>query len=313
MGNGNEGGKKMRVLGFFFIVSVLLVMSCLGSEARAVDRIRIDSIEPSVVDQGGDFTLRGVDLLCIGRSYSSHTQVQMRWRTGSVVYVRYLSLSVILDNEIKAHVPRNMRPGEYSIYVVNHNERSRQLTCQSNPVILTVREPAPPAVEADPNQVMSNPCHRHTSADVVADLTGSSPPTCRYPMKRIQLIRDGRTVIYPAALIGISGITLQDQNMVIAILRAEQPVSGGPLRYSYSVVKLMTVFLRRRALTIVRVPYDLESGTYKVAALYRLVRDRSLRDLLADPISALSSGRVRPLFVMGSNTIDLEVTGPTHR
>lgn len=304
----------MRVLKFFFIVSMLSVMSCLGSEARAVDRPPIDSIEPSVVDRGGEFILRGVDLHCSGPSHRSWTRVQMRWRTGRVVYVRYLSLSVIFDNEIKAHVPRNMRPGEYTIYVVNYDEGSRQITCQSNPVILTVRQPAPPAVGADPNQVMSNPCLRPTpEKDLAVDLKGSAPPTCLYPMKLIQLIRDGRAAIYPAALISISGITLQDQNMVIAILRAEQPVSGGPLRYSYSVVKLMTVFLRRRALTIVRVPYDLESGTYKVAALYRLVRDRSLRDLLADPISALSSGRVRPLFVMGSNTIDLEVTRTNHR
>ncbi|MGH9874295.1 MAG: hypothetical protein ACRD9S_17725, partial [Pyrinomonadaceae bacterium] len=96
MGNGNEGGKKMRVIGFFFIVSVLSAMFCLGSEARATDRIRIDSIEPAVVDQGGEFSLRGADLLCAGRSYSSHTRVQMRWRTGRVVYVRYLSLSVIV-------------------------------------------------------------------------------------------------------------------------------------------------------------------------------------------------------------------------
>lgn len=95
--------------------------------------------------------------------------------------------------------------------------------------------------------------------------------------------------------------------MVIAILRAER-VSGGPDRYRYSVRRLLTVEVRTRALTMVRVPYELESGTYKVAALYRFVRDRSLRDLLADPTSALGSGRVRPLFVMGSNVIDLEVT-----
>jgi len=320
MGNGNEGGKKMRVLRFFFIVSVLSVMFCLGSEARAVDRIRIDSIEPSVVDQGGEFILRGVDLQCVGRSYWSHTQVQMRWRTGRVVYVRYLSLSVILDNEIRAYVPRNMRPGEYTIYIVNHDERSGQLKCQSNPMILTVRQPAPPAAAADPNQVMSNPCSRYSAAEAAADLAvslpgiaGSSPPppaTCPYPMKLIQLIPDGRTVISPAALISISGITSEDQNMVIAILRAEQPVSR---RYSYSVVKLMTVFGRARALTIVRVPYNLESGTYKVAALYRFDRDRPLSELLADPITALSRGRMRPLFVMGSNAINLEVTGPTNR
>ena len=67
----------------------------------------------------------------------------MRWRTGRVVYVRYLSLSVILDNEIKAHVPRNMRPGEYTNFIVNHNETTQQLTCQSNPVILTVRAAGP--------------------------------------------------------------------------------------------------------------------------------------------------------------------------
>lgn len=312
----------MRVLKFFFIVSVLSVMSCLGSEARAVDRIRIDSIEPSVVDQGGEFTLRGVDLQCAGRSYWSHTQVQIRWRTGGVVYVRYLSLSVILDNEIKAHVPRNMRPGEYTIYIVNHDERSHQLKCQSNPVSLTVRQPAPPAVAADPNQVISNPCSRHTAAEAAADLAvslpgiaGSSPPPplCPYPMKLIQLIPDGRTAVVPTTLISISGITLQDQNMVIAILRVEPRAPGGPLRSPYFVVKLMTVFLRRQASTIVRVPYGLESGTYKVAALHRFVRDRSLRDLLADPISALARGRVRPLFVMGSNPIDLEVTGPPHR
>lgn len=322
MGGGNEGGKKMRALGFFFIVSVLSVMFCLGSEARAIDRIRIDSIEPSVVDQGGEFILRGVDLLCIGRSYSSHTQVQMRWRTGRVVYVRYLSLSVILDSEIKAHVPRNMRPGEYTIYIVNHDERSRQLKCQSNPMILTVRQPAPPAVAADPNQVLNNPCSRHTGAEAPADLAFSlpgtaasspPPPTCPYPMKLIQLIPDGRTAIYPAALISIGGITSQDQNMVIAILRAEQRVSGGPPGYPYSVVRLLTIHTRRRALTIVRIPYDLESGTYKVAALHRFVWNRSLQDLLADPIGALARGRVRPLFVMGSNVIDLGVTGPTHR
>ena len=322
MGNGNEGGKKMRALGFFFIVSVLSVMSCLGSEALAVDRIRIDSIEPSVVDQGGEFILQGVDLMCSGRAYWSHTQVQMRWRTGRVVYVRYLSLSVILDNEIKAHVPRNMRPGEYTIYIVNHDEKSGQLTCQSNPVILTVRQPAPPAVAADPNQVLSNPCSRHTAAEAAADLSvslpgiaGSSPPppTCPYQMKRIQLIPDGRTAIYSSTLISISGITLQDQNMVIALLRAEPRASGGPLRSPYFVVKLLTVHVRGQALTIVRLPYDLESGTYKVAALYRLTRDRPLHDLLADPISALASGRVRPLFVMGSNPIDLEVIGHPHR
>ena len=155
----------MRVLGFFFIISVLSMMSCLGSEARAVDRARIDSIEPSVVDRGGEFILRGVDLHCSGRSYRSWTRVQMRWRTGRVVYVRYLQLSVIVDDEIKAHVPTDIRPGEYTIYVVNYDEGSRQITCQSNPVILTVRPPAPPAVGADPNQVMSNPCLRHTPAD----------------------------------------------------------------------------------------------------------------------------------------------------
>ena len=294
----------MRVLGFFFIASVLSVMFCLGSEAHAIDRIRIDSIEPSVVDQGGEFILRGVDLLCAGRSYHSHTQVQMRWRTGRVVYGRYLSLSVIFDNEIKAHVPRNMPPGEYTIYIVNHDGRSRKLKCQSNPMILTVRQPAPPAVGADPNQVLSNPCLRPTpEADLAVDLTGSPPPTCRYPMKLIQLIRDGRTVLYPAALISISGITLQDQNMVIAFLRAEQRVSGGSLRYTYSVVRLLTVHLRRRALTIVRLPYDLDSGTYKVAALYRFAGHGSLHDLLADPISALASGRVRPLFAIGCNVI----------
>ncbi len=315
--------RKNNLAGFMmFIVSVLLVMFCLVSEARAIDRIRIDSIEPSVVDQGAEFILRGVDLLCIGRSYSSHTQVQMRWRSGRVVYVRYLSLSVILDNEIKAQVPRNMRPGEYTIYIVNHDERSRQLKCQSNPVILTVRQPAPPAVAADPNQVISNPCSRYTAADAAADLAfslpgkaGSSPPppTCPYPMKFIQLINDGRPAIYPAALISIRGITLEDQNMVIAILRADPRVLRGPLRPPYFVAKLLTVHLRRQALTIVRIPYGLESGTYRVAALYRFVRDRSLQDLLADPISALASGRQGPLFVMGSNTIDLEVTGPTHR
>ncbi|MGH9875633.1 MAG: hypothetical protein ACRD9S_24520, partial [Pyrinomonadaceae bacterium] len=229
-------------------------------------------------------------------------------------------------DEIRAHVPRNMTPGEYTIYIVNHDTRSHQLKCQSNAVILTVRQPAPPAVVADPNQVMSNPCSRSAAAEPAADLAvslpgnaGSSPPppppppTCRYSMKRIQLIPDGRTAIYPYALISIGGITLQDQNMVIAILRAEPRVSGGPLRSPYFVVKLMTVHVRRQALTIVRVPYGLGSGTYKVAALYRFVRDRSLRDLLADPMGALASGRVRPLFVMGSNTIDLEVTGPTHR
>lgn len=320
MGNGNEGGKKMRALRFFFIVSVLSVLSCLGSEARAVDRIRIDSIEPSVVDQGGEFILRGVDLLCSGRAYHSHTQVQMRWRTGRVVYVRYLSLSVILDNEIKAHVPRNMRPGEYTIFIVNHNETTQQLTCQSNPVILTVRQPAPPAVAADPNQVLSNPCSRHNAAEAAADLSfslpgkaRSSPPTCPYPMKLIQLIPDGRTAIYPAALISISGITSQDQNMVIALLRAEPRAEGGSLRSPYFVVELLTVHMRRQGPTIVRVPYGTESGTYKVAALYRFVRDRSLNDLLADPLGALASSRVRPLFVMGSNTFDLEVTGPPHR
>ena len=101
--------------------------------------------------------------------------------------------------------------------------------------------------------------------------------------------------------------------MVIAILRAEERAPGGPPRSPYFVVKLMTVHMRRQASTIVRVPYGLESGTYKVAALYRFVRDGSLRDLLGDPISALASGRVRPLFVMGSNTFDLEVIGPPHR
>jgi len=310
----------MRALRFFFIVFVLSVMSCLGSEARAVDRIRIDSIEPSVVDQGGEFILRGADLLCAGRAYHSHTQVQMRWRTGRVVYVRYLSLSVILDNEIKAHVPRNMRPGEYTIFIVNHNETTRQLTCQSNPVILTVRQPAPPAVAADSNQVLSNPCSRHTAAEA-ADLAfslpgtaGSSPPppTCPYPMKLIQLIPDGRTAVSPTSLISISGITSQDQNMVVAILRAA-PRARGPLRPPYFVSKLLTVHLRRQASTIVRIPYGLESGTYRFAALYRFVRDRSLSDLLADPISELGRGRVGPLFVMGSNTFDLEVIGPPHR
>jgi hypothetical protein len=312
----------MRVTRFLFIVSVLSVISCLGSEARAVDRTRIDSIEPSVVDQGGEFILRGVDLLCSGRSYSSHTQVQMRWRTGGVVHVRYLGLSVILDNEIKAHVPANMRPGEYTIYIVTHDERSGQLTCQSNPVILTVRQPPPPAVAADSNQVMSNPCSRYAAAQAAADLRVSlpgaprsspPPPTCPYPMKHIQLIRDGRPIIRPTALISISGVTEEDQNMVIAILRAEQEVSGGPPRSPYVVTNLLTVHLRRSALTIVRVPYGLDSGTYKVAALYRFVRDRSLNDLLADPIGELARGPVRPLFVMGSNIIDLEVTGPTHR
>ena len=101
--------------------------------------------------------------------------------------------------------------------------------------------------------------------------------------------------------------------MVIAILRAEPRVSGGPLRSPYFVVKLLTVEVRMQALTIVRLPYDLESGTYKVAALYRLARERPLRDLLADPIGALGSGRVRPLFVMGSNPINLEVIGHPHR
>jgi hypothetical protein len=321
MSNGNEGGKKMRALKFCFIVSVLSVMSCLGSEARAVDRIRIDSIEPSVVDQGGEFTLRGVDLLCSGRSYASQTQVQVQWRTGNLVHLRHLSLSVILDNEIKAHVPRNMRPGEYAIYIVNYDTRSRQLKCQSNPVNLTVRQPAPPAVAADPYQVLSNPCSRHSDAEAVADqsfhlpgTTGSSPPTptCPYPMKFIQLINDGRPAIYPAALISISGITLEDQNMVIAILRAD-PRARGPLRPPYFVAKLLTVHLRRQGLTIVRLPYDLDSGTYRFAALYRFVRDRSLRDLLADPIGALATGRPGPLYVMGSNTIDLEIAGPTHR
>jgi len=321
MDNGNEGGKKMRTLKFFFIVSVLSMMSCLGSEARAVDRIRIDSIEPSVVDQGGEFILRGVDLLCAGSAYHSHTQVQIRWRTGRVVHVRYLSLSVILDNEIKAHVPRNMRPGEYTIFIVNHNETTRQLTCQSNPVILTVRQPAPPAVAADPYQVLSNPCSRHSAAEALADqsvylpgVTGSSPqpPTCPYPMKLIQLVPDGRTVINPASLITISGITSEDQNMVIALLRAD-PRARGPLRPPYFVEKLLTVHLRRQAVTIVRVPYGLEAGTYRFAALYRVVRDRSLSDLLADPISELARGRTGPLFVMGSNPIDLEINGPPHR
>ena len=101
--------------------------------------------------------------------------------------------------------------------------------------------------------------------------------------------------------------------MVIAILRAEQGVSGGPPRSPYVVTNLLTVHLRRSALTIVRVPYSLDSGTYKVAALYRFVGDRSLSDVLADPIGELAKGRTRPLFVMGSNIIDLEVTGPTHR
>ena len=80
MGNGNEGGKKMRALRFFFIVSVLSVLSCLGSEARAVDRIRIDSIEPSVVDQGGEFILRGVDLL----AQAAPTTPTLRCRCGGV-------------------------------------------------------------------------------------------------------------------------------------------------------------------------------------------------------------------------------------
>ena len=321
MDNANEGGKKMRALKFFFIVSVLSPMSCLGPEARAVDRIRIDSIEPSVLDQGGEFTLRGVDLLCAGRSYHSHTQVQIRRRTGGAVYVGYLSLSVILDNEIKAHVPSDMRPGEYAIYIVNHDETTRRLTCQSNPVNLTVRQPAPPAVAADPYQVLSNPCSRHSDAEVIADqsfhlpgTTGSSspPPTCPYPMKRIQLINDGRPAIHPAALISISGITSDDQNMVIAILRADARARG-PLRPPYFIAKLLTVHFRSQALTIVRIPYSLDSGTYRVAALYRFVRGRSLSDLLADPISALASGRAEPLYVMGSNSIDLEITGPTHR
>ena len=320
MGIGNEGGKKMRALKFFFIVSVLSVTSCLGLEARAVDRIRIDSIEPSVVDQGGEFTLRGVDLLCAGRSYHSHTQVQIRRRTGGAVYLRYLSLSVILDNEIKAHVPTDVRPGEYAIYIVNHDERSRQLKCQSNPVDLTVRQPPPPAVAADPYQVLSNPCSGQSDAEAIVDQTvylpgtsGSSPPpACPYQMKHIQLINDGRPAIRPAALISISGVTSDDQNMVIAILRMDSRARG-PIRPPYFVSKLLAVHLRRQALTIVRIPYSLDSGTYRVAALYRFNPDRSLSDLLADPIGALARGRVGPLYVMGSNPIDLEIIGPPHR
>jgi len=215
-----------------------------------------------------------------------------------------------------------MRPGEYTIYIVNHDETSGQLKCQSNPVTLTVRQPAPPAAAADPNQVLSNPCLRHTSGEALADQAFSfpgtarsspPPPTCPYPMKFIQLVPDGRTVINPASLITISGVTSEDQNMVIAIMRAEPRVAGGPLRSPYVVERLMTVHLRSQAVTIVRVPYGLDSGTYKVAALYRFVRDRSLSDLLADPIGELARGRTRPLFVMGSNTIDLEMNGPPHR
>jgi hypothetical protein len=248
--------------------------------------------------------------------------VQMRWRTGGVVHIRHLSLSVILDNEIKAHVPRNTRPREYTIYVVNYDERSKQLKCQSNPMILTVRQPPPPAVAADPYQVMSNPCSRYTAAEAAADLRVSlpgaprsspPPPTCPYPMKHIQLIRDGRPFIRPTALISIRGVTEEDQNMVIAILRTEQGVSGGPPRSPYFVRNLLTVHLRSSALTMVRLPYGLDSGTYKVAALYRFVGDSSLSDLLADPIGELARGRARSLLVMGSNIINLEVTGPTRR
>ena len=50
--------------------------------------------------------------------------------------------------------------------------------------------------------------------------------------------------------------------MVIAILRADNGSQGDRLRYRYSVRRLLTVEVRTRALTMVRVPYDLESGTY---------------------------------------------------
>ena len=184
---------------------------------------------------------------------------------------------------------------------------------------LTVRQPAPPAVAADTNQVMSNPCSRQTSADTAADLafwlpgttasTASSPPTCRYPMKVIQFIPDSRTAIYRTAPLYISGITSEDQNMVVAILRAER-VSERPVRYQYSVVRLLTVELRTRGQTMTRVPYNLEPGTYKVAALYRFVRERSLADLRENPFGGRAT---RPLFVMGSNVIELEVAGVPHR
>jgi hypothetical protein len=124
-------------------------------------------------------------------------------------------------------------------------------------------------------------------------------------MKVIQFVPDSRTAIYRAAPLSISGITSEDQNMVIAILRTE-----GADRYRYSVVRLLAVELRTRAQTLTRVPYNLEPGTYKIAALYRFVRQGSLRDLRENPFGGRA---VRPLFVMGSNVIELEVAGVPRR
>jgi hypothetical protein len=292
-------------------------MSCVGSEARAVDRIRIDSIEPSVVDRGGEFVVRGGNFSCHGESNTLQTRVRLQRRRSTLdldAPGHYLRLSVILNDELKAHVPTEIVPGEYAVFVVTFSA-SERLLCRSNAVRLTVRQPAPPAVSADPNQVMKNPCGRLAAEDAAAALRLRLPgtdepakPTCPYPMKLIQLDVNGRTTIYALTPIYLRGVTLEDQDMVIALMRAES--SGGPGPHRYFVERLMKVELRTGALTMVRVP-DVESGTYKVAALYRFVQGRSLSDLRDDPFRA--SRAARPLFVMGSNVVDLAVTNPGRR
>ena len=291
------------------ILSVLTIslMSCLASPAPAVDRMRIERLDPSTIDPGSEFVIRGGNFSCSGDSYTLHTRVQMH--PGSrFTHAIDLPQSVTLYDMIKARVPRAIPPGEYTIYVVTTSASGR-LLCRSNPVTLTVRQPAPPTRSADPFQVINNPCAARTGG-----AQDARSPSCPYPMRRIWVNEnlDNRT-IYPAGRITISGIGQQDQDAVIAILRAEQiDAPRGQQRNRYYVAKLMRVIVRTYIDTTVLVPPDLETGTYRVAALYRhLDENYTSIDRVVDAFGGRRPGM--PVYVMGSNVTSFEVVSSRDR
>jgi hypothetical protein len=161
-------------------VLALLLTSCLPIQAPAVDRIRIDDLEPSIIDRGGEFVLRGRNFSCNDGSYTLQTRVQMH-RGNRFTHAVDLPLSVVLDEVLRARVPAAVAPGVYTIYVVTTSASGR-LLCRSNPRTLTIRQPAPPATAADPLQVINNPCAARNADE---NEQGIGSPSCPYPMRHI--------------------------------------------------------------------------------------------------------------------------------
>jgi hypothetical protein len=301
------------------IFVTLFLICCITPDTQAAGQMHIDSIEPSVIHAGGEFLLRGGDFGCNDGSYTVETRVRLQRRGAFDLDAPgvYLGLSVILDDQLRAHVPREVAAGQYTIFVITFSASGR-LLCRSNPVTLTIRQPSPPAVAADPNQVIENPCSRRDPTDAASaarfTLPGmgrSSPRTCRYPLKTMRILsKAGSVTAHPAdpITVSVSGVAEHDQEMVIAILRAEQ-IPGEADRYRYLIKGLMTTEVRTGAPLAVRIPSHLKPGAYKIAGLYRL-QTWSVDELRDNPFRFM--GR-RPLYVMGTNTIEVKVTDPRPR